>query len=145
MSVNVNIGSVPTKLGEAVRKAAEEAITQRGSFSVAISGGSLPKLLAEGLKSHSVDIEKWDVFLADERVVPLDHKDSNYREIRDRFPSMPIIPIDPSLSSDECAIDYTKKVVQKLGQSPKFDMLLLGLGPDGHTCSLFPGHPLVRF
>ncbi|CAN8072510.1 unnamed protein product [Agarophyton chilense] len=144
MTVSVNIGAVPTKLAEAVKNAAEEAIDQRGSFSVAISGGSLPKLLAEGLMSHTMDVEKWNVFLADERVVPLDHKDSNYREIRDRLPSMSVIPIDPSLPSDECAIDYTKKVVGKLGESPKFDLLLLGLGPDGHTCSLFPGHPLLQ-
>lgn len=144
MTVNIHIGSVPERLGQAVYDASQQAIRERGQFSVAISGGSLPKLLAAGLKSYDVDVGKWNVFLADERVVPLDHDDSNYREIRFRIPSLPVIPIDPSLSSDECASEYTTKLVEKLGESPKFDMLLLGLGPDGHTCSLFPGHSLVR-
>lgn len=144
MTVNIHIGSVPERLGKTVHDASQVAIQERGRFSVAISGGSLPKLLAAGLKAYDVDVGKWDVFLADERVVALDHDDSNYREILSRIPSLPVIPIDPSLSSDECASDYKNKLVGKLGESPKFDMLLLGLGPDGHTCSLFPDHSLVR-
>lgn len=142
-AANVSIGDVSARAAAAVLAASSEAIAERGTFSVAISGGSLPKILAAGLKHETPAIDKWTVFLADERIVPLDHDDSNYRLIREHFPHMTVIPIDPNLSPDKCAEDYQSKVVDKLGEQPVFDALLLGLGPDGHTCSLFPGHALL--
>lgn len=143
-AAKVSVGDVSARVGAAVLAASSSAIAERGAFSVAISGGSLPKILAAGLKDETFPLDKWTVFLADERIVPLDHDDSNYRLIRERFPDMTVIPIDPSLSPEDCAADYQRKVIDKLGEQPVFDALLLGLGPDGHTCSLFPAHELVR-
>lgn len=140
---HINVSSdVPSSVATLVLQKSAEALSKTGKFTVALSGGSLPKILAQALPS-SVDISKWRVFLADERIVPLDDADSNYRQIQSQIPGLSVIPIDPTLSPRECALNYQRLVTEALGEKPVFDAVLLGLGPDGHTCSLFPGHPLV--
>ncbi|KAJ6802228.1 putative 6-phosphogluconolactonase 4, chloroplastic [Iris pallida] len=136
---------------------------ERGAFSVVISGGSLIKSLrklVEAPYADSVEWGKWHVFWVDERVVPKDHPDSNYKLAYDAFLSkVPIPPghvyaINDSLSAEGAADDYEtclKQLVKtgtvQLSPStgfPKFDLMLLGMGPDGHVASLFPGHPLLQ-
>ncbi|KAK3228365.1 hypothetical protein Dsin_000246 [Dipteronia sinensis] len=136
---------------------------ERGSFTVVLSGGSLIKSLRKLVEPPYIDsIEwgKWHVFWVDERVVPKDHVDSNYKLAYDGFLSkVPILPghvyaINDSLSAEGAAEDYEtclKHLVQSniLATSsatgfPKFDLMLLGMGPDGHVASLFPGHPLCK-
>jgi 6-phosphogluconolactonase len=139
-------------------------LTRHESFKVAVSGGSLPKTLAQALLSPSsgpqdvIDFAKWEIFFADERAVPLDHDDSNYgllkSELLDKIPAdqQPTVhPIDTALLHDtqELADQYEKLLVSSFASRdsvrlPIFDLILLGCGPDGHTCSLFPGHPLLR-
>ncbi|KAI0841785.1 nagb/rpia/CoA transferase-like protein [Hypoxylon sp. FL0890] len=136
-------------------------ITRHGVFKVGVSGGSLPKTLAKALLkgSNSVKFDKWEIFFADERAVPLDHEDSNYgllkKELLDKIPpelGQPTVhPIDTQYLNDtqELADQYEKVLVNSFAKGdsvklPIFDLLLLGAGPDGHTCSLFPGHPLLR-
>lgn len=129
----LHIGDVPTKLAALLREQSQGKET----YTVAVSGGSLPKLMAQGLSAAGVDTAAWRAFLADERVVPLDDPDSNFREIRERLPALTTTPIDPALSPDDCAVHYATLLPDS------FDAVLLGLGPDGHTCSLFPAHPLL--
>lgn len=135
---------------------------ERGAFTVVISGGSLVKALRKLVEAPYVDsIEwgKWHVFWVDERVVPKDHEDSNYKLAYDEFLSkVPIPPghvyaINDALPADGAADDYETclKQLVKTGvlQSattgfPKFDLMLLGMGPDGHVASIFPGHPLLN-
>lgn len=141
-------------------------IQRHGSFKVAVSGGSLPKTLAQALlapatsDADTVKWAKWEIFFADERIVPLDHPDSNYAllksELLDKLPGggpQPIVyPINKDkLDEDtvEVADDYEQQLVGSFASRdsvrlPIFDLLLLGCGPDGHTCSLFPGHALLR-
>lgn len=141
-------------------------IQRHGSFKVAVSGGSLPKTLASALlapasgASDTVKWDKWEIFFADERVVPLDHEDSNYAllksELLDKLPANgpqpTVYPINKDkLDEDpiEVADDYEQVLVSSFASRdsvrlPIFDLLLLGCGPDGHTCSLFPGHELLR-
>ena len=96
------------------------------------------------------------VFYADERVVPLDHPDSNHNLCKSALfdlvpiPSANIHTIDPSLFDDleELADSYEKQLIHEFAQKdsarfPVFDLILLGVGEDGHTCSLFPGHELL--
>jgi len=131
-------------------------VEKKGRFTVALSGGSLPKTL-KGLIGHSdVRWDKWHVFYADERVVPLDHADSNHNLCTTELFSKVSIPpeqihtIDVSLLDDldELSDAYESELVREFAQRdsarfPVFDLILLGVGPDGHTCSLFPGHPLL--
>ncbi|XAR71594.1 6-phosphogluconolactonase [Bertholletia excelsa] len=136
---------------------------ERGAFTIVISGGSLIKSLrklTEPPYVGSVDWSKWFVFWVDERVVPKDHKDSNYKLAYDGFLSkVPIPPgnvyaINDALSAEGAADDYETSLKHLLKRNtidssqltgfPKFDLMLLGMGPDGHVASLFPGHPLVH-
>jgi 6-phosphogluconolactonase len=146
----LTVGAVPALLADRVVDRARAALAARGEFTIALSGGSLPRQLAEGLdadKLAAAEPERWTVLLADERRVPLDDADSNYRLIREMMPFLKeerIVAIYPSLSAAECAADYSEKVKKALsGSEGVFDLVLLGLGPDGHTASLFPGHSLL--
>ncbi|KAH7915324.1 hypothetical protein BJ138DRAFT_1122693 [Hygrophoropsis aurantiaca] len=147
-----------TPLADFVFKAQKEAIEKKGRFTLAISGGSLPKQLRglRDLPDGAVKWNKWQVFYADERVVPLDHDDSNHRLcMAELFSHVPIPPnnihsIDVSLLDDleELSDAYEKELIHEFAQKdsarfPVFDLILLGIGPDGHTCSLFPGHELL--
>lgn len=131
---------------------------ERGAFTVVISGGSLIKSLRKLVEVDSIDWSKWHFFWVDERVVPKHHEDSNYKLAYDAFLSkVPIPPgnvyaINDSLTAAAAAEDYetclkhlVKTGVLRVSEStgfPKFDLVLLGMGPDGHVASLFPGHGL---
>lgn len=141
-------------------------LTRHDAFKIGVSGGSLPKTLAQALLAPSsgpedtVKWDKWEIFFADERVVPLDHEDSNYAllksELLDKIPAAQgkpaVHPINTALldkETVEVADDYEQILVGSFASRdsvrlPIFDLLLLGCGPDGHTCSLFPGHELLR-
>ncbi|KAI3471250.1 hypothetical protein Pfo_027913 [Paulownia fortunei] len=142
---------------------ANKVSQERDSFTVVFSGGSLVKSLRKLVEQpyiDSVDWSKWHVFWVDERVVPKDHPDSNYLLAYNEFLSKVPIPagnvyaINDALSAEGAADDYEtclKHLVKTniLDQSqssgfPKFDLMLMGMGPDGHIASLFPGHPLVQ-
>ncbi|KAI8895211.1 hypothetical protein BC833DRAFT_529728 [Globomyces pollinis-pini] len=126
----------------------KKAITERGLFSIALSGGSIAKQLAAELPKY--DVTNWHFFFADERCVPLDSEDSNYLGFVGIFeslnvPKSNIHTINPDLVNDptKAAEDYSLNLINVLGTNPRLDVILLGMGPDGHTCSLFPGHPLL--
>ncbi|KAF5103712.1 hypothetical protein D0Z03_000084 [Geotrichum reessii] len=152
-----------------VIKQQNEAIKAHGDFSIALSGGSLVSVLRKGLLDHpEINWAKWTIFFADERIVPLDHEDSNYgltkRELLDYLPVQPrVFTISAELiaagaTSEKVASHYAEVLDNNLNTVsvfvdktnttsrtvPKFDLVLLGCGPDGHTCSLFPGHALLN-
>lgn len=144
-------------LNDYVQKLSQQAIASHGKFTVAISGGSLPKLLSKNLAGNdAIDFSKWHLFFADERCVPLDHADSNYLEVKNQLLSKlngkiadsNVHTINTAVVSnpEKAAQDYEQQLKDVFGDdsTPQFDLLLLGMGPDGHTCSLFPGHPLLE-
>lgn len=143
-----------TQIGGKAKKEKKAKKSATVRFKIAISGGSLIKILKEGLllRQESIEWDKWDIYFADERLVPFDSPDSNYgqakREIFDHIEGSVkpnIYHIDPTLLDDpqECADQYEKVLVNNFAKKdsvklPMFDLLLLGCAPDGHVASLFP-------
>lgn len=137
---------------------AENAIAVRGRFTVALSGGSTPKRLYQLLATpewrYKVTWKKVHLFWGDERHAPPDHPDSNYRMVResliDRVSILAanvhrISAEDPN--ADLAARQYEQKLrlffELATNELPQFDVVFLGMGPDGHTASLFPGTEAV--
>ncbi len=126
--------------------AATRSIQKRGRFAVALSGGSTPKAIYEGLISRKgasqIDWSKVWLFWSDERAVPPDHPDSNYRMAMESFQKVPIPPSQifrmvAESDIEKNAADYEEKIHYHLG-THLFDLVMLGVGEDGHTASLFP-------
>lgn len=127
-----------------------EAIARAGRFFVALAGGTTPRLLYEALaESHTARFDAWNVFFGDERWVPADHADSNARMARevllDRVPiparQVHPIPTDfggPGEAARLYALQIRRVLAPPPGLPPRLDVVLLGVGADGHTASLFP-------
>jgi len=128
---------------------ARDAIAARGTCSIALSGGSTPKRLFELLAARGPSTLPWndvDLWWGDERCVPPDHADSNYRMAREAL-------IDPlglqrvhrmrgeDSDHDAAALAYERELIAALGTPPVLDYVMLGMGADGHTASLFPHSP----
>jgi 6-phosphogluconolactonase len=161
-----DVSALAVTLRKYVLHAQSDGLRRHGKFQIAVSGGSLPETLAKallapgsGAPDDKVQWDKWEVFFADERAVPLDHEDSNYKLFMDDLvskipfesPRPTVHPIDVGYLDDipELADQYGELLVQSFAAKdsvklPVFDLILLGCGPDGHTCSLFPGHELLR-
>ena len=140
---------------------ANEAISERGQFLVALNGGDTPKRLFELLASspHKIDWTRAHVFWGDERLVPASDPENNYAMAKQTLLNHVAIPIenihrintDPSTGSGqrlepaEAVADYVqtlKRFAPAPLDWPRFDLVLLGMGDDGHTASLFPGSPV---
>lgn len=138
-------------LGKMIKKAACDAIDNDRPFTVGLSGGSVANILTETLPSVSSILNQFLFFFCDERVVPLDTADSNYgcykANLIKKLPNLEkqFVKINPDLLAEDAAKDYIKKLAVHFGSDdiPQFDMLFLGVGEDGHTCSLFPNHKLL--
>ncbi|MFK5893411.1 MAG: 6-phosphogluconolactonase [Pseudomonadota bacterium] len=137
----------------------EECIKEKGSFTVVFSGGNTPVPFYNALALQQFDYKiPWDkvhVFFSDERVVPLEHADSNYRMVNNTlFKHIPIpkkniypmypYPADLYELSQKYAGLIDRVIDKNSNGLPVFDLMLLGLGVDGHTASLFPGADVVE-
>jgi 6-phosphogluconolactonase len=136
---------------------ARESIRDRGVFYFAVSGGATPRRYFEHLAALSateaIAWDKWRVFWADERFVAKDDPLSNYRLVKDALLSRVLIPEanihpvpteEPSPRAAAAAYERTlRQVPANGGEVPRFDLIHLGLGADGHTASLFPGDPAL--
>jgi 6-phosphogluconolactonase len=165
-------------LAKFIIKVQKEAVEKKGRFTVAVSGGSMPKMLRGLIDQPAIKWDKWwvslgdgwmdcvgatrhelirHIFYSDERAVPLDDPDSNHLACTTHlYSKVPIPPanihaIDVKHLDDmeELADTYEKELIQEFAQKdsarfPVFDLIMLGMGPDGHTASLFPGHELLK-
>ncbi|OWR51320.1 6-phosphogluconolactonase [Danaus plexippus plexippus] len=139
------------KLTSYVEKISNDAILNRGKFFIGLSGGSVVKYLCEGLPKVDTDWSKWVLAFCDERVVPEDSEDSTFGTYekqlipKTNLSRNQFLIIKQGVSAEEAARDYTEQLKNAFKSDDfKFDLLLLGMGPDGHTCSLFPNHPLLK-
>jgi len=136
----------------AVRFEAEgrHAVAARGRFLVALPGGSVATSFFPRLARVPFDWSRTDFFWGDERAVPPDHADSNYAAARSLWLTPAGVPEasvhrmkaeEPDLA--QAAADYARELAEVAGSPPRLDLVLLGVGPDGHVCSLFAGHPVL--
>lgn len=146
-------GALIRAQAERIVKVAAEAIGSRGRCLLALSGGSTPRplyqLLASPPHAAAIDWSRVHLFWGDERCVPPDHPDSNYRMTRealiDRVPLPPdnVHRVRGEDPPERAAEAYERVLREFFGPGDKparsFDLTLLGLGPDGHTASIFPG------
>ena len=125
-----------------ILQAAKEAIAKHGSFLVVLAGGSTPKSVYQLLAKEQADWSNWHVFHNDDRCLPVDHAERNSKMAREAWlnhvaiPQSQIHDIPAELGNVEGAKAYAKT----LAGVRSFDLVILGLGEDGHTASLFPGH-----
>ncbi len=134
---------------EMVMQCAAAAIAARGRFMIALSGGSTPEAAYEIIMRDFAtkgNWAKWFIFMGDERAVPVDDSRSNLgmakRTLLHGLPIAPeqIFAVHTELPPPAAAADYEKRIKDFFGYAePRFDLILLGLGDDGHTASLFPG------
>ena len=132
---------------------ANGAILENDKFSVALSGGNSPKKLFEILASadysSKIDWTKVYFFFGDERYVKHTHPDSNYLMAKNAFldalniNTNQIFVVDTSLDPASAALEYERTIDKFFKHQPQFDLILLGLGDDAHTASLFPGTSIV--
>ena len=135
-----------------------QALVRHGEFNVALAGGSTPvklyQLLAKPPYSEQIEWDKVFVYFGDERSVAPDHPDSNYHSARENLlshvpvPESQIFRIQGEHSDSKAAADLYAKTLTRLpvglGRCPEFDLILLGMGEDGHTASLFPGTDILQ-
>ncbi|XP_054039407.1 6-phosphogluconolactonase [Rissa tridactyla] len=153
----VSVFPSPQELGPALAQlvAEQAAAAGGGRFSLGLSGGSLVGILSRHLPAAAAGPAapaRWLVAFCDERLVPPEHPESTGGAYKAQLlPRLPgpgprVLALTPGLSPAAAAEDYAAQLRQAFpGQEvPVFDLLVLGVGPDGHTCSLFPGHPLLQ-
>jgi 6-phosphogluconolactonase len=127
---------------EQILATANEAIAERGCFKLVLAGGTTPEKAYRLLVGGETDWSKWRIYYGDERCLPNDHPDRNSRMAtnallaQEPIPDEQIFTIPAELGPEVGARQYR----QAVGEALPFDLVLLGMGEDGHTASLFPGH-----
>lgn len=149
-----NVKELALNAAKHVAFIANHAIKTRGRFTMALSGGNTPYALYEVFTqpeySEQIEWKKVYLFWSDERFVPHSHPESNYGIAKEAFlsqisiPTGNIFPVPTESTTVEAAAEtYAQSIINLLGSTPCFDLILLGIGQDGHTASLFPNFPEV--
>jgi 6-phosphogluconolactonase len=131
---------------EFILHASEQAIAANGAFRIVLAGGSTPRNIYRQLSSARIDWSAWNIYFGDERCLPVVDPERNSRMARDvwldrvAIPSRQIHTIPAELGPEAGALRYARE----LAGVGEFDLVLLGLGEDGHTASLFQGAPWER-
>lgn len=154
--MGIEVFDTPAQLAEAAAArfaaACQQGVEAAGRFAVAFAGGSSPQAMYERLASDYAALpwERVYAFIGDERFVPPDHPESNYLMLTEALLSRVMIPeanIFPYLTEgatpEEAAALYARELASFFKGPPTFDLVILGVGEDGHTASLFPGFPQV--
>ena len=149
ITVLADPGELAAQAADHFIELASAALAVRATVAVALAGGSTPRamnaLLAAEPRRGRLDWRRVRFFFGDERCVPPDHADSNYRMTRETLfdpLSIPAANVERIRGEDvphAAAAAYGARLEALLGESPVFDLVYLGMGPDGHTASLFPG------
>ncbi|MGD0230923.1 MAG: 6-phosphogluconolactonase [Syntrophorhabdales bacterium] len=150
------LSGLASHMAERFRLISEEAVARAGRFAVALSGGRTPVDLYVELarRGSAFDWAHIHIFLVDERFVPYSDRESNFGMIKRTLldavlpPPENVHPIDTAVADPAISAQkYEEEIVAFFGAGgamPRFDLVMLGLGEDGHTASLFPGSPALR-
>ncbi|HBQ95756.1 MAG: 6-phosphogluconolactonase [Firmicutes bacterium] len=154
--ISSSVDAVVADLAGWIVDIAGQASVDRGKFRIALSGGSTPKalysLLAKEPFQDQIDWSRTEIFFGDERDVPPTHPDSNYHMANEtlfsrlRRPPLAVHRWYTEYSPELALADYRSHLTENGTQSypPSLDLILLGLGPEGHTASLFPDQPVLN-
>lgn len=140
--VSVDVDELVPVLADALCLEAEAAIAARGAFHLVLAGGSTPLALYRALAAKQAGDARWHVWYGDERCLPVDDRERNHVMAEaawlgaSRIPAHNRAPIPAEQGADAAARAYAERL-KPVGE---FDLVLLGMGEDGHTASLFPGH-----
>lgn len=149
--VKSNSEEMVQELCSHLEKIGNAAIERDGNFKIGLSGGSLVTLLSKGLGNLKTDWSKWYIFFCDERILCHDIEplhvvyEKLFRGLKIPIPLDNIIKVETDVSPSESTKDYISKLALHFPpvQFPRFHCLLLGLGEDGHICSLFPNDKVL--
>jgi len=156
--VSENPEQVIKHVSDSIIALAKECISQFGQFTIALSGGNTPKLLYNYLIKENcfdtIDLSKTFIYFSDERYVSHDDDRSNYGLAREyllnhlNIPDSNVFPVNTSFADTSDSVkDYQNTIITNIGcnkdKTPEFDLIILGMGTDGHTASLFPESNLV--
>jgi len=151
VEVHRDADAVARRAAALVAAEARAAVSERGRFALAVSGGTTPWQMLRELANEDVPWDCVHVFQVDERVGPAGDPDRNLTHLReslcagtplaeDRLHAMPVEDAD----LESAALRYAREMADVLGSSPVLDLVHLGLGADGHTASLVPGDPVLE-
>lgn len=148
-----HVEDINLNVAEWFSQISSEAIADHGKCHVALAGGNTPRALYELLASEKfsgqIDWQHINFYFGDERAVPLDHEQSNFRMAHEAMldklsvPATNVFPLIPDLENLENSAQHYEKILKRelpeaKDGNPEFDLILLGMGADGHTASLFP-------
>ena len=140
--VEADASVVAQKSYQIILNAAEKAIKKQGKFRIVLAGGTTPERIYKMLATAQCDWQNWEIFLGDERCLPESSPERNSQMAMQTWlndieiPAKNIHFIPSELGADIAAKNYAETIKSKM----PFDLVLLGMGEDGHTASLFPGH-----
>jgi len=139
-----SIESLRHTVCDQILKSAKDAIKRHGQFSIVLAGGNTPRAVYRLLRDIKMDWSKWHIYHGDERCLPRDHEDRNSLMVEQVWLHYVDIPANQihDIPAELGPIVGAKAYAKTLEGVPAFDMVLLGLGEDGHTASLFPGHAI---
>jgi len=151
LRVSEDSGSAASACASFVLETLRAAFQRKGNATFAISGGSSPRLLFSRLAASGLDWAKVHIFWVDERCVPPDDNQSNYKLANEtligpaRIGASNVHRIKGELEPEAAAREYVREITEFFGSGelPEFDLIHRGMGPDAHTASLFPGEPLI--
>ena len=140
----VDAAALQRAVAECCLEAARRAIARRGRFDIVLAGGETPQPTYELLREAAAAWAQWHVYFGDERCVPRDDPRRNSRRAREAWLDHVAIPGEHihAIPAELGAVDAARRYGELLDGVGRFDLVLLGLGEDGHTGSLFPGHAI---